>query len=443
VTALLCCLALVVTAARASESEPAARAARESSRRSFAILGEVAHPGVFELSLPQVQLLDLVTLAGGTTPGASGNVRIVRGGRPGWQTWLTPGTTFSLRPNDLVIVDAAQSLIDRRSSSHLSNAPAAGGAGSRPASELVHLGIVQLISRPVVLDLSRDQASVKSVLSLLHQPLRDNGKLTVVKPFGGMEVFERDQPQDVPLAAGAVLIFDPGNVNAAVLPQLPATIALEPIGTTLAASPASVPEPVSEAPVNEPVFPNGPAESGERPEFVPRKLPASHSTAARRNSRSPRPSLAGPAAQNRSPRLNGLLALAGVLSSAILAAWLRRTAVFERVTKSVAGRALKVKLRLAKTSEPLAAGTGQSLPQESDTSEYRLQQPNYRIDAAHQLSGAISESESPSRRPPPAENEARSHPLPLQTGRQIRIDGGHLPVSPGTLDRALAALDKK
>src|SRR5262249_31318940 len=122
-----------------------------------------------------------------------------------------------------------------------------------------------------------------------------------------------------------------------------------------------------------------------------------------------------------------------------------RTAVLERVAKGIARRALEAKLRFARafSRAPLAAGTGQSLPQEPDTSEYRLQQPNYRIDAPQALRGPISETESPARCQPPAESEARSHRLaPVKPGRQIRIDGGHLPGSAGALDRALAALDE-
>src|ERR1043166_9569081 len=67
-TALLCGLLLPVTAACASEPESAGRGPLEASRKpAVAIMGEVARPAVFELSLPQVRLLDLVILAGGST----------------------------------------------------------------------------------------------------------------------------------------------------------------------------------------------------------------------------------------------------------------------------------------------------------------------------------------------------------------------------------------
>jgi hypothetical protein len=403
-------------------------------------MGEVARPGVFELSLPQLRLLDLVILAGGSMPDASGNVRVIRGGRSGWQTWLTPETTFSLRAGDLVVVDSGRS-VDRRSSSFLQSAPAAAGArvSARPAAEIVPLGIVQLISRPVVLNLTRDQASVKSVLSLLHQPLRNNGKLTVVKPVGGLETYECDQPEDVPLPSGAVLIFDPATVNTAVLPQLPAAISLESIGTT---PPASVPEPIIEAPVGEPLFPTGPRESGERPEFVPRKLPAYNSAAVRRDTRRLRPIREDARTQRRSPHLSGLLAVAVLLSSAMLVVWLQRTSIFKRLAMGI-GRAVNVNLWMRTSSgTPQIAATNELLPHESENSEYRLQQPP--VDATQESNGSGFDTESPARHRPQAEIESRSYGmLSLGTGRQVRRDGGHLPGGSAALDRALAALDEK
>src|SRR5262249_36493632 len=151
--------------------------------------------------------------------------------------------------------------------------------------------------------------------------------------------------------------------------------------------PVSVHEPVFEAPAGEPVSPIGPAESGERLEFVPRQLPANHPTATRLDARRRRTVGHAAGAPHRSPRLNGLRALGSVLPSVILAVCLRRTSVLDRVAKGTARRASEAKRRFARTFSraALAAGTSQSLPQEPDTSEYKLQQPNYRIDVAHEL----------------------------------------------------------
>jgi hypothetical protein len=446
--AVLCGLGLAANDARAREPEAAGSTTHESARQPvFAIMGEVARPGAFELPLSQPQLLDLVNLAGGATAGASGNVRVIRGGRPGWQTCLTPGVTFPLRPNDLVIVDAVQSRTNRRFS-NARNAPETGnGSGTaRPASEFVQLGIVQLISRPVVLDLTRDQATVKSVLSFLHQPLRDRATVTVVKPVGGIEVFERDQPQDIALASGSVLIFDPATVNAAVLPQLPPTMALAAVGTTLAASPASIPEPVPEAPPGEPIPATVLAEPGERPEFVPRKLPATHTAPARAGSRPPRRVGGDAAAPQESPRLKGLLAVGAILSSAILLLWLRRNRTLERIAKRAARRVLGIRLWLERVLPDAQKATEKTepSPQEPDATEYRLQEPVYRIDAAQSWNGPflpIDEPAAPKRRPRP-KFETRARALPtIRPGRKVRIDGGHLPGGTGAIDRALAALD--
>src|SRR5262245_31777496 len=138
VTAFLCGLALAVTVALADEPDAADSFTHESAHQPvLAIMGEVARPGAYELPISRPQLLDLVNLAGGRTQEASGSVRIIRGGRPGWQAWLTPAAPFPLRPDDLVIVDSVWPQSDRRFTADMRNAPT-----SRPASKFVQLGIV-------------------------------------------------------------------------------------------------------------------------------------------------------------------------------------------------------------------------------------------------------------------------------------------------------------
>jgi len=448
VTAFLCGLALAVMVARADEPEAAVRISPEPARQPvLAIMGEVARPGVFELSISRPQLLDLVSLAGGTTPEASGSVRIIRGGRPGWQAWLTPATPFPLRPDDLVIVDSVRPPTDRRFTADTEIAPEAGrrSATSRPASEFVQLGIVRLIPRPVVLDVAREQASMKSVLSLLHQPLRDRGAVTVVKPAGGIQIFERDQPQDVSLPTGSVLIFDPATVSAAVLPQLPPTVRLDAAGTALAAAPASIPDPVAESPTGDAFSSTDTTEPGARIEFVPRKLPANHSATARRSARSARPPVAGQGAPKGSP-LNGLLTVAAILSSAIVLHWLRRNGAIAQVAKRMGRPTLEFKqwLNKAVAKAPQAAETSQSQPQKHDTSGYPLQEPLYRVDVAQVWNGPYSPIDRPVPPRPRARVEPRVRELPTgRPERKIRIDSGHLPGSAGALDRALSALDDK
>jgi hypothetical protein len=84
--------------------------------------------------------------------------------------------------------------------------------------------LVNLISRPVILDIPREQANLAQVLSLLHQPVIDKGEITVIKPGSGVQNVSLDQAFETTLATGTVLVFDPATVNSAVLPRLPPTI---------------------------------------------------------------------------------------------------------------------------------------------------------------------------------------------------------------------------
>jgi hypothetical protein len=93
---------------------------------------------------------------------------------------------------------------------------------------------------------------------------------------------------------------------------------------------------------------------------------------------------------------------------------------------------------------PQAAETKQSLAQEHDKSDYPLQEPLYRVDAAQVWNGPYSPINPPAPVRLRARFETMVRELPTaRPERKIRIDGGHLPGSAGALDRALAALDDK
>src|SRR5437899_3224096 len=92
---------------RASVSTPA-------PGQFLAIMGQVARPGVYELSATQTQLVEFVRMAGDLTAAASGSVRIVHHGRGGQQAFLRPELKYELVPGDLVIVDRKQTSENRR-----------------------------------------------------------------------------------------------------------------------------------------------------------------------------------------------------------------------------------------------------------------------------------------------------------------------------------------
>src|SRR5579863_2010850 len=154
----------------------------------FAIMGEVAQPGVFESNEPDLQLLELVSRAGGATSAAAGNIRIIREGRAGEQAYLAPRLNFPLRPNDVVILDAWPSRVEQGfgdSRTELAAGIEPNGWTEMPRAPVIQLGLVNAASRPVILDVSPEEATLGAVLSLLHQSRGDNRHTMVIRPLGG------------------------------------------------------------------------------------------------------------------------------------------------------------------------------------------------------------------------------------------------------------------
>lgn len=221
------------------------RMAQSSRAQYVAIMGEVVRPGVFEVADPQPELVDLVGLAGGPSPQASGNVRVIRRGRGGQQTFLSPGLKYTLLPGDLVILDAKPSRSDRRFAgiSHRDSTPR--GTGRIPEtndSAIVQIGLVQLIDRPIVLDVPAGYATLNGVLSMLRHPVSETGEVTILKSGSGTQIVTVNQSTPVPLGSGTVLVFNPATVNAQVLPHMP------PIVRPAARNARSVAETPSERP---------------------------------------------------------------------------------------------------------------------------------------------------------------------------------------------------
>jgi hypothetical protein len=172
-------------------------------------------------SLPQ--LAEFLKFAGGITPSASGSLRVIRQGRSS-QFFLSSKLNLQLLPDDLIIVESKQFVAGRQNG----NTSAANGwqrnAGTMsaaPAPPIVQIGLVNLISRPVILDIPSEQANLAQVLSLLHQPVAGNAEVTVIKPGSGVQNVSVEQAFETSLSTGVVLVFDPATVNSAVLPRLP------------------------------------------------------------------------------------------------------------------------------------------------------------------------------------------------------------------------------
>lgn len=423
--------------------------------QSFAIMGEISRPGVFELNDVHPQLLDLVKQAGGPTTTASGNVRIIRGGRPGEQTFLVSGSNYPLNANDLVILDSWQSRSKRQDNSFWPDEMvdrASKGGEALPADSMVQLGLVNLISRPVILDVTHEEATLGTVLTLLHQPGRDIRVVTILKPAGGFESVACDHTADVCLASGSVLVFDPTTVDAAVLPQLPATVRL----STKVDSPSAMPHPpqesIPQALTRLRAATNAPARLPIRPDIAIGELPASRRTTKKLDHPSPPDHLAQadrvPAQASAGFPATGLLVLVGAIGvSTIVLSRLRTRRQREPVAPEAA-------LPAAEGTKALKALISNSLPvfeealplsRESEIfGRPRLDSP-YRVDVAHALSGPHYAVEPVQSVPAPSRAGVEVNlrrPADDRPAKNIRVDRAHPRSSLGALDRALATFEE-
>jgi hypothetical protein len=196
-------------------------------------MGEIARPGVYESKSPYPLIIDIVRRAGGLNNRASGNVRVVRRDRVCQQIFLSASSPLTLLPGDLLVVDSPS----RRGRlfqpvSHRPNSQPDANSGP---SRYVQLAFVQLLDRPVVLKMRREQATLAQIVSLLNQPVAALRSVRLIGVPGVRSTAELTSRRNGLLPDGCVLVFDSDSVNRKALPELPGVIrvvALEESGQT-------------------------------------------------------------------------------------------------------------------------------------------------------------------------------------------------------------------
>jgi hypothetical protein len=463
----------------------------------IAVLGEIGRPGVFEVTAPLPTLSELLLTARGTNATASGSIRIFRGGRT-FQYFLSPQLKLDLVANDLVIVDSKY-LIDGRRRSGMStvaqSGPSLGGSAlAPPAPEFIQLGLVNLIARPVVIDIPGTATNLANVLALLRQPVREKGEITVIRPGSGVQTVTLEEAGTIELISGSVVLFDRQSVNAAVLPALPPTVradadtSLTPGEDLSGATPASTPL-VAGAP-EQAVAVAQRVEEPARPALAtaPALLPTAHLTpvesavpvdgpvpatsaparskaalTSAEGSKHPAPGAHLPttAAVTRSDnaRLGTILAvLAGSLLCGAAVLVLRRfSGMIPQVRKGTVqvipeqDVAVDNLARLISGTLPIVEQPLQLSAKTEIFGRARLDSP-YRIDVAQALAGPHFEVEPVRASEPESEPESTPADDSAEPGagesaggdakqRRTRIDGAHPRSGAGILDRALAAFE--
>ncbi|ODA33380.1 SLBB domain-containing protein [Planctopirus hydrillae] len=171
-----------------------------------AMVGEVAQPGVYRLpagadSQNRVATIEqLVAQSGGLNPTASPSLRVIRKSRPDQRVYYHPAGATSLEAGDVII---AENVPD--------HAPPDAARIEQNGVQLVLLGV---LPRPIVVRVKTQQASISSICAMLGQPPELSRNVKVLSP-ARIEHVDQTIPQT------ALLIFAPGSINPAQLPEFP------------------------------------------------------------------------------------------------------------------------------------------------------------------------------------------------------------------------------
>jgi|GEM_PF-3140233 len=223
----LICGWLLLAVVPAFAQSPAAPAAPLSPLANFpenhyTIAGEVAQPGTYTFPTHRVHLRELLRAAGGTTAAASGNVRLIRRGFVIDQTFVTPSSTYVVQNGDVLIVDPRNSGVhpaaDIIGGSTATPVEQTAGAGSRTAPIPVVLLNVQ--ERPVVLNLTPEQATVKGLDQLLRQEHNPARRGVLLMSGSSPISFEGESHSTLQLPSGTVVVYDPTSLDRGTLPSL-------------------------------------------------------------------------------------------------------------------------------------------------------------------------------------------------------------------------------
>jgi hypothetical protein len=175
------CVPLLVSFALGATQE---RPQTATQPACFGILGEVARPGVYQLPA-HCTFGQLVQYAGGVTCDANGNARVFRGARVAQQLFVASSASETLYPGDLIVIERSAMTA---ATSHARPRYAAGGSmASRaavPRAAEVQIGFLNLIDRPVVVKMLREQASPARIGELLRQPAELIENVRIVGPSG-------------------------------------------------------------------------------------------------------------------------------------------------------------------------------------------------------------------------------------------------------------------
>ena len=190
------------------------------------ILGEISKPDVYRADPNSLNLQTVIRRAGGITEEASGTIRIIRQDRVVESVYFTPQINRPLLAGDLLVVES------RRMQAAVSRLYDANPRLNHEFSDAteqhrlhqgngVQIAFVNVLDRPVVVKVKHEDASIPSLVQMLHQPVELSQAVKVIGPERMLSQPAAAQPLTTTLGDGSVLVFPRNSVDRSRLPALP------------------------------------------------------------------------------------------------------------------------------------------------------------------------------------------------------------------------------
>lgn len=210
-----------------------------TSLSHFTIVGAVERSGVYTSGERTIPLSRLIQAAGGFAPGASSNVRVIRGGRPRLQLHCHDPAHAA----DAIYADDVVVVVPRPEA--LAGIPMPDADPSQPAFRVIPVACLGLAERPIVLPLDPAIQTVTDLNRRLLQPAQTVEHVQVLDPYS--------RPQMSQLVPGTVVLFDARHLDRIGLrstTEFPPAVSLESatrpiVAKSSPAAPATLPPPVN------------------------------------------------------------------------------------------------------------------------------------------------------------------------------------------------------
>ncbi len=253
----------IVQVAGPSRTPPQVPTAETAERSNdpiyIGLMGEFVRPGVHVVTGKRPTLSELVRQANGLSEEATGNIRIFRNDRACLTSFYTPDNSLPLEPNDILVADSK--VRSRMAVFQPERTPDAQRSSSHETPETeqsLQIGLLNVLDRPIILKIRRENATLASLISLLGQSADVIPGVRIIQTAAHHR--SSRVAGEVKLASNSVLVFSRGIVEADRMPPFPDVIVHD-TPRTIAPEASHTAQPVPDEPA-------APAAVGERKDGV-------------------------------------------------------------------------------------------------------------------------------------------------------------------------------